>query len=163
MPYRPDLIECWVFRVAASGRVDYLLIRRAPGRIFAGLWQCVTGAVEAGERVPETALRELAEETGLGPTQVEGFYDLDMAYEFYDEGPDAMVVAAAFAVRVAADGPVTLSHEHDEARWVERDDALRLAIWPAYEEAIRRIERSLLDPAAAPWFELSPEGRRLAR
>ncbi len=163
MPFRPDLIECWVFRVPEPGRPEYLLIRRAPGRIFTGLWQCVTGGVERDERVTETALREVREETGIGPAAIEGFYDLDMAYEFYDEGPDAMVVAAAFAVRVAPDVTVTLSHEHDDARWATRDEALGLAIWPAYAEAMDRIERRLLDPATAAWFALSPEGRRLAR
>ncbi len=163
MAFRPDLIECWVFRVLEPGRVEYLLIRRAPDRIFPGLWQCVTGGVEAGERIPETALRELREETGLEPAALAGFYDLDMAYEFYDEGPDAMVVAAALAARVAPEATITLSHEHDAARWVDREEALRLAIWPAYAEALERIERRLLDPAVARWFELSPEGRRLAR
>ncbi len=163
MPFRPDLIECWVFRVPAPGRVEYLLIRRAPGRSFAGLWQCVTGGVEPGERIPETVLRELREETGLEPAGLVGFYDLDMAYEFYDEGPDAMIVAAAFAARVAPDAAIALSHEHDDARWVGREEALRLAIWPAYAEAIDRIERRLLDPAVARWFELSSDGGRLAR
>jgi hypothetical protein len=92
-----------------------------------------------------------------------GIYDLDMAYEFYDEGPDAMVVAAAFAARVAPDAVIALSHEHDESRWAGREEALRLAIWPAYAEAMERIERRLLEPETARWFELSREGRRLAR
>ena len=61
MSLRPDLIECWVFRVAPpadatdprpdADRLEILLIRRAPSRIFPGLWQCVTGGVEPGERV----------------------------------------------------------------------------------------------------------------
>ena len=76
MSVRPDLVECWVFRVVPpSGpsdvrpdaeRLEVLLIRRAPHRIFPGLWQCVTGGVEPGERVPAAALREVEEETGLG-------------------------------------------------------------------------------------------------
>ena len=163
MAFRPDLIECWLFRVPEPGRIEYLLLRRAPGRIFAGLWQCVTGGVEPDERVTGTALREVREETGLEATSLLGIYDRDMAYEFYDEGPDAMVVAAAFAARVPPAAAITLSHEHDECRWVGREDALRLAIWPAYAEAMDRIERRLLDPETARWFELSREGRRLAR
>src|SRR3989304_4134929 len=51
-PIRPDLVECWVFRVPAPGaEPEFLLIRRAPGRIFTGLWQCVTGGLHDGERV----------------------------------------------------------------------------------------------------------------
>ncbi len=163
MAVRPDLVECWLFRVPVTDRVEYLLIRRAPGRIFAGLWQCVTGAVEPDERVPQAILREVREETGLGAEGIAGFYDLDMTYQFYDEGQDAVLTAAAFAIRVRPDVEPVLSHEHDAARWEARDDALRLAIWPAYAEAIGRIEARLLDPATARWFELTPTGERVAR
>jgi 8-oxo-dGTP pyrophosphatase MutT (NUDIX family) len=161
---RPDLIECWVFRVPAPDAApEFLLIRRAADRIFAGLWQCVTGGLEPGERVPAAALREVEEETGLKRPALEGFYDLDQTYEFYDEGTDAVVTAVAFAVRVRPDAEPQLSTEHDAYRWATRAEALRLAVWPAYAESIDRIERRLLDPATAPWFELTLEGERIAR
>ena len=60
-PLRPDLVECWVYRVTADRGLEILLIRRAPGRILPGLWQCVTGALEPGERVALGALREVIE------------------------------------------------------------------------------------------------------
>jgi len=66
-PLRPDLVECWIFRLAEPGRVEVLLIRRSDSRIFPGLWQCVTGGLDAGERVPVAALREVSEEVGFGP------------------------------------------------------------------------------------------------
>lgn len=164
MARRPDLVECWVFRVPApDASPEFLLIRRAADRIFAGLWQCVTGGLEPGERVPAAALREVEEETGLGPAVIEGFYDLDQTYEFYDEGTDAVVTAVAFAVRVQPDAKPHLSPEHDAYRWANRHEALALAVWPAYAESIERIERRLLDPAAAHWFELTLDGVRLAR
>ncbi len=164
MARRPDLVECWVFRVPAPGApAEFLLIRRAPDRIFAGLWQCVTGGIEPGERVPLAALREVEEETGLGREALEGFYDLDQTYEFYDEGTDAVVTAVAFAVRVRPDAEPRLSTEHDACRWATRDEALALAVWPAYAESVERIERRLLDPATARWFELTPDGARVAR
>jgi 8-oxo-dGTP pyrophosphatase MutT (NUDIX family) len=100
------------------GEPEFLLIRRAAGRIFPGLWQCVTGAPEPGERIPSTALREVIEETGIGPTDIEAFYDLDMVSSFYDEGPDAIVNGAVFALRVRPDAEPRLSHEHDDLRWV---------------------------------------------
>lgn len=164
MAFRPDLIECWLFRVPAPGAPpEYLLIRRAPGRIFAGLWQCVSGGLDPGERVTDTVLREVREETGFAGHDVEAFYDLDQSYQFYDEGPDALVTAAAFAMRIRPQAEPTLSHEHDAHRWVTRQDALALAIWPSYAESMARIEARLLDRSQARWFELAPDGRRLAR
>jgi 8-oxo-dGTP pyrophosphatase MutT (NUDIX family) len=163
-PNRPDLVECWVYRVPPGGAApEFLLIRRAPDRIFPGLWQCVTGGLEPGERVPLAALREVREEVGFGPAEVEAFYDLDQVSHFYDEGPDAVVAAAIFAVRVGPDVEPRLSTEHDGFRWVGREAALRLVVWPTYGATIDRIVGTLLDPEVERWFRLDHAGRRLAR
>jgi hypothetical protein len=47
MSRRPDLVDVWVFRAtaAAPSSLEILLLRRAPGRVMAGLWQGVSGAV----------------------------------------------------------------------------------------------------------------------
>jgi len=162
-PSRPDLVECWIFRVPPAREPQFLLIRRAPGRIFPGLWQCVTGGLEPGERIPMAALREVREELGFGPAEIEAFYDLDQVTHFYDEGPDAIVAGAIFAVRVRLGVEPTLSHEHDDARWASREEALHLVVWPTYRDTIDRILGRLLDPEAERWFRLGLDGRRLAR
>jgi len=163
-PVRPDLVECFVFRVAdGASQPEVLLIRRAPGRIFAGLWQPVTGGLQAGETVPDCALREVHEEVGLGADDIVGFYDLDQATHFYDEGADAIVAGVIFAVRVRPDARPRLSHEHDDLRWVTIDEAERLAVWPSYRESISRIVANLLDAEIARWFQLDADGRRKAR
>jgi 8-oxo-dGTP pyrophosphatase MutT (NUDIX family) len=173
MSVRPDIVECWPFRVAPPegaadprpdrDRVEILLIRRAPDRIFPGLWQCVTGGVEAGERVALAAMRELEEETGLGGDAVEAYYDLDQVAPFYDEGGDAVVVSAIFAARIRFDAEPLPSNEHDGLRWVPAAEAPSIAIWPAYAESVRRIQDLLFDPELARWFALDREGRRVAR
>jgi len=170
---KPDLVECWVFRVAPpvspsdarpdAERLEILLLRRAPDRIFPGLWQCVTGGVEPGERVPMAAIREVEEETGLGGDDVLAWYDLDQVAPFYDEGADAVVVSAIFAARVRPDAVARASHEHDGLRWVPAGDAPGLVVWPSYAESVRRVRDTLLDPELAPWFELGRDGHRLAR
>lgn len=160
-PLRPDLIDCWIYRARRGGGIEVLLIRRAPGRILPGLWQCVSGGIEPGERVALAALREVEEETGLDAASIEAFYDLDLVNQFHEPSVDAVVMSAVFAVRVTADAQVRLSHEHDGMRWVSLDVALAEVVWPGYRAALERIRDDLGDAARAPWFELDLEGRRL--
>ena len=163
-PFRPDLVDCWMFRIGRTARSvarpEILLIRRAPERSLPGLWQCVSGSLEEGERVAAGALRELAEETGFGAAEIEGFYDLDLVNQFHEPSVDGIVTAAVFAVRVRADIEPRLSDEHDLARWHDLDEAHQQVIWPGYRTAIERIRDDLSEPERAAWFELSLAGDR---
>jgi 8-oxo-dGTP pyrophosphatase MutT (NUDIX family) len=163
-PFRPDLIDCWLYRVGRTARdverPEVLLIRRAPGRILPGLWQCVSGSLEPGERVALGALREVAEETGFGPADIEAFYDLDLVNQFHEPSVDGIVTSAVFAARVRPDAEPVLSHEHDGAMWLSIDEAHGSVIWPGYRTAIERIRDDLSEPERAAWFELTLDGLR---
>jgi 8-oxo-dGTP pyrophosphatase MutT (NUDIX family) len=139
---------------------EVLLLRRAPGKILPGLWQCVSGSLEVDDRVALGALRELREETGFGPESIEAFYDLDLVNQFHEPSYDAVVTAAVFAVRVRPDAALQLSREHDDARWLPIDDAHAEVVWPGYRTAIERIRDDLGDPDRAAWFRLTLEGDR---
>jgi 8-oxo-dGTP pyrophosphatase MutT (NUDIX family) len=151
-----------MFRASAGGEVEILLIRRAPGRILPGLWQCVSGSIEPGERVALAALRELEEETGFGTEAIEAFFDLDLVNQFHEPSVDTIVVSAVFAARVRAGIDPVLSHEHTAFRWLPLEDAWREVIWPGYRDAIERIRDHLQEPVRAAWFRLGLDGRRLA-
>jgi 8-oxo-dGTP pyrophosphatase MutT (NUDIX family) len=163
-PFRPDLVDCWMFRVVTSARdiesIEVLLIRRAPGRILPGLWQCVSGSLEMGERVAVGALREVEEETGFGPSDIEAFYELDLVNQFHEPAVDAVMTAACFAIRLRPGAEPTLSHEHDGARWLPLATAHAEVVWPGYRTAIERIRDDLSDPERAAWFELTLAGDR---
>jgi len=151
---RPDLVACWLFRLDAAGDPEILLIRRAPDRMYPGLWQCVTGKLEPGERIADAALREVAEETGLRAADLEAFYETDLVNWFHEESLDALLCEAVFAARVRPEARVRLSHEHDGARWLPAEEAKPLVTWPAYERAIDTVEWLLANPTKAVAFRL---------
>ena len=154
MGVRADLVACWAYRVGPTRRVEILLIHRAPGREFAGLWQCVTGKLEAGETMVEGALRELAEETGLGPRDIEQLGETDMVNWFHEAPSDRVVCEVVFAARVRPDASVALSHEHDDLRWCTSAEAHELVVWPAYDRAIDHIEWLVANPEKAEAYRL---------
>jgi len=163
MPFRPDLVAIWIYRVpdpAHPDRIELLLLRRSPTRSLPGLWQCVTGSIEPGERVVEAALRELTEETGIAGEAIEAFYDMDLVSQFHWPDVDGVLSEVVFAVRVGLGTEPVLSAEHDGMRWVEPAEAIRSTVWPAYREAIDRVATILPDPERAVWLETGLDGRR---
>jgi dihydroneopterin triphosphate diphosphatase len=186
-PIRPDLIDVWIFRVrpepassagrrrddgpllrlvrlevAAAEKVEFLLLRRAKtDAILPGLWQGVSGGLEPGESSMDAALRELTEETGIARASIEHLYHLDQVNQFLGPSTNEILSAAVLAVRVSPDVEPVVSHEHDALRWASPEEALELAVWPAYRESIRRVVEILLDPERAKWFELALDGDRV--
>ncbi len=159
-PMRPDLVACWPFRVDAGGEVEILLIHRAPGRLYPGLWQCVTGRLEAGETIVAGALRELAEETGLGPGEIEAVFETDIVNWFHEAAVDGLMSEAVFAARIDPWASVTLSDEHDDERWLSPAAAHELVLWPAYHRAIEQVEWLVANPErAAVYRVLTPPDR----
>ena len=138
-PLRPDLVACWLFRLDQRGRPEILLIRRAPGRIYAGVWQCVTGRLEGDERIVDGALREVTEETGLAGADIDAVFDTDLVNWFHEQSVDGIWCEAVFAARVHRGVEIRLSEEHDDLRWVTPAEARDLVVWPAYERAIDTV------------------------
>ena len=166
-PFRPDLVDCWLFRVVRTARAvertEVLLLHRSPGRILPGLWQCVSGSVERDERISIGALREVEEETGFSAGDIEAFYDLDLVNQFHEPSLDGIVTAACFAARIRPTAEPRLSYEHDDARWLPIDTAYAEVVWPGYRTAIERVRDDLADPERAAWFELTLDGDRRPR
>jgi 8-oxo-dGTP pyrophosphatase MutT (NUDIX family) len=164
MPFRPDIVAIWIYRVPDPARLDaieMLLLRRAPDRPLPGMWQCVTGTIEPEERVVHAALRELDEETGIAGAAIEALYDMDLVSQFHWPDADGVLSEVVFAVRVPAGTEPVLSPEHDAFRWVEPAEAIRSSVWPSYREAIERVASVLPDPDRAIWLETRLDGRRV--
>ncbi len=155
MSARPDLVACWLYRVGADGELEILLIRRAAGRMYPGLWQGVTGKLEVGERIVDGALREVAEETGLSRAELETVMETDLVNWFHAADLDALLCEAVFAARVRSGAEVVISDEHDAFRWLSAAEAKTLVVWPAYERAIDFVSWILAHPEKEPAFVLA--------
>ncbi len=154
MGFRPDLVACWLHRVGPDGTLEILLIRRSADRLYPGLWQCVTGKLEAGERIVDGALREVAEETGFGGEDLEAVMETDLVNWFHAADLDTLLCEAVFAARVRPEAQVVLSDEHDAYRWLAADDAKALVVWPAYERGIDTVAWLDSNPGKAKTFRI---------
>jgi len=141
-------IQVLVYPVkAVDSRWEYLLLHRLVNR--GDFWQGVTGGVEEGEEVHEAARRELTEETGLVPAEIQ---KIDYAYSFpvtdnwrhlYAEGV-AEIVEYVFVAYVGGQQMPTIDNrEHDKWEWCSCDQALQLLTWPGNIEALRRCDSFL--------------------
>jgi dATP pyrophosphohydrolase len=124
--------------------LEVLLLERADRP---GFWQSVTGSQHAGESLRDTAVREVAEETGLDATRYRlDDWNLRNEYEIYAiwrhrYAPGVTHNAEhVFGLRLPERVPVTLSaREHLRYEWLPwREAAGRVFSW-SNREAIEML------------------------
>jgi 8-oxo-dGTP pyrophosphatase MutT (NUDIX family) len=106
---------------------EFLVVHRSPEND--GYWHQIAGGVEDGETFAEAAVRELREETGLeAPVETLG---APFRYE--------AVHVETFLVEAPTDWEPTLDWEHDDYRWLPRDEAAELLYWPEPAALLRSL------------------------
>lgn len=88
-----------------------LLLKRAVGAMT-GNWYLPGGALDPGETLEQCAVRELHEESGLGP---DGPLDLIGLIQMPIYGHETFIATYACA---CPKGDVVLSHEHSDHQWI---------------------------------------------
>lgn len=129
------LIEAHIFRHVGDD-IEFLLLKRAPHEKYGGVWQMVTGAIDEGEKAYETALREIKEETGFTPQR---FWTAPNVNSFYYPERDYINMIPVFAAQVEAGSEVVISDEHDDYKWVNKEEALKLLAWPGQRQSVKSI------------------------
>lgn len=130
-----NLIEAHIFRENGDD-LEFLLLKRSANVIYPGIWQMVTGSVDKNEKAFETALREIKEETSLKP---EKFWVVPQVNSFYLPDADYVCLVPVFAALVKSGSEAAISNEHDEFKWVSRNEAKKLLAWKGQREALDTI------------------------
>jgi len=141
MEIKSTLIEAHIFRKVNNG-IEFLLMKRAPNDIYAGVWQMVTGSNENSEKAFETALREIKEETNLSPI---GFWIVPNVNSFYSAVSDSINMVPVFVAEVESNYDVVLSSEHTEYLWCSEEEAKGLLAWPGQRESVDIITKYFSD------------------
>ncbi|MBK6334933.1 MAG: dihydroneopterin triphosphate diphosphatase [Betaproteobacteria bacterium] len=127
--------------------LSVLLLERAD---FPGYWQSVTGSQEPGESLPETARRELAEETGIDAAAWGGLADwrYSNVYEIYPQWRHRYPAGVThntehvFALELPGPVPVVLApREHLSAVWLPWQEAAPKCFSWSNRAAIEELPR----------------------
>lgn len=123
-----------VYRVRDDGVVELVLVARPSSN----LWALPKGTPEPGESIEETALREVAEETGLKVRIVAPVCSIEYSFKLAGQGVRIDKVVHHFLMQ-AHDGDVTLhDHEYDVVDWFETDEALRRMTYANERSVVER-------------------------
>lgn len=118
---------------ADPGR-EVLLVRRADD----GRWTPVTGIVDPGEEVADTAVREVLEETAVR-ARAERLVRVATSRPItYPNGDQAQYVDLVFRCAWVSGEPYPADGENSETRWFDLD-----ALPPMSEEMLERIDAAL--------------------
>ncbi len=133
-----NYIELHIFN-SKTGK--FLLLKRAPHKIYPDTWQMITATCEEGESTKETAVRELFEETGITKTKL---FAVPHVNTFYFDINDSICLSPVFLAVVDSDN-VKISDEHTEYKWVTYYEAVKYIHWPDQIESLNVIWRYLND------------------
>jgi len=116
-----------------------------PGGKPEGVWALPKGQIAPGDPAAATALREVAEETGVEGT-LEGKLG-DIRYVYTWEGERIFKVVSFFLVRYRrgrlGDIPAEFAHEVDEVRWIRLPDAIHLLAYKGEREMAQKAMAAL--------------------
>jgi 8-oxo-dGTP pyrophosphatase MutT (NUDIX family) len=120
-----------------------------PGGKEPGVWALPKGIIGDGEKPDETALREVAEETGVEGRLVGKLGDIRYVYTW--AGERVFKVVSFYLLRYSqgrlGDLPPATAHEVAEARWLPLEEATQLLAYKGEREMAEKALASVRDAA----------------
>jgi len=130
-------------------RGDWMMAAIRPGSKEPGVWALPKGIIGQGEKPDETALREVAEETGVEARLVAKLGDVRYVYTW--AGERVFKVVSFYLLRYSrgrlGDLPPATAFEVAEARWLPLAEAPRLLAYKGEREMAEKALASLHDAA----------------
>ncbi len=116
-----------------------------PGGKPEGVWALPKGQIAPGDSAADTALREVAEETGV-EGRLEGKLG-DIRYVYTWKGERVFKVVSFFLVRYTGgrlgDIPAAFAHEVEDVRWLPLADAIDLLAYKGEREMAQKAMAAL--------------------
>jgi dATP pyrophosphohydrolase len=131
-----------VARPAAAGGHEFLLLRRASHKIYAGSWRMVGGKLAPEETAWQACLREIAEETRL---PVARLLSVPYVNRFYEWQHDRINDIPVFVALTRAGADPVLDDEHSDYEWLALETALERLPWPGQRDGLRAAAALLSD------------------
>ena len=130
-------------------RGDWVMAAIRPAGKEPGVWALPKGIIGDGEKPDETALREVAEETGVEGRLVRKLGDIRYVYTW--AGERVFKVVSFYMLRYSrgrlGDLPPATAHEVAEARWLPLNEAPRLLAYKGEREMAEKALASVRDAA----------------
>lgn len=126
--------------------IEYAIFQRSDGNY----WQAIAGGGENGETPEEAARREIQEEAGIPKdcdiTALDSkvYIPVISVTGEYTWGDDVFVIPEyTFGVEVN-NKHLELSEEHEEYRWVNYEEAMKMLKWDSNKNALWELNERLI-------------------
>lgn len=142
-------LECLVFR-KQEDTYEFLLLKRIPSK--GGFWQPPCGGKEEFDQTKmDAAYREILEETGINKDNIvrvlENVHSFTLDKHYLTNEPIPPIEEFAIGFEVDSKTKVRLDNniyvEHDEYRWVNFDEAIRLLKWQNNKDSFEKLHKLL--------------------
>lgn len=120
-------------------KLEIALIAREKGKI----WCLPKGTIEPGESLKETAVREVAEETGLQGKILDKLGQIDYWFYWKPEDTRYHKFVHFFLLKYEKGDPSSHDYEVDEVKWFSLDEALKRLSYQTEREIVEKAKKFL--------------------
>lgn len=105
-------------------------------------WGFAKGGIEENETVEQAALREVEEETGLKNVKLIKNFKENDSYSFEENG-EKFFKEVTWLLGEVDEDEVILSHEHEDFKWLNYEEALELLSFKELKRLLEKAETML--------------------